>query len=198
VASSRAAESDTLARIIVVARDCFARDGVNKTFMGAVAGRVGIARQTLYAFVAGRRELIQLALTARAKELMDEVQLRSATVPHDMPEDLVEFMAIMVEVTRDDPEFQNLAGGLSRNDAFPFLTGPTPMRDIVLEGMRPLFARADAQQLLRTDRDQVDLAGWVQTVLGPLAARSDLTSETLRETLREYVLPALLAAPKCD
>ncbi len=85
-------------------------------------------------------------------------------------------------------EFRNLSGGLSRNDAFPFLTGPTPMRDIVLDGLGPLFVRADSERLLRDDRTHLDMAGWVQTVLGPLATRGDLTPETLRA----YVLPALL------
>jgi AcrR family transcriptional regulator len=191
-ASSRAIDSDTLVRIVAAARECFARDGVGKTWMATVAGQVGIARQTLYAFVAGRRELIELALIARSREIMDAVRSQAGGLPHEMPEALVEFMAIMVELTRDDPEFRNLSGGLSRNDAFPFLTGPTPMRDIVLDGLGPLFVRADSERLLRDDRTHLDMAGWVQTVLGPLATRGDLTPETLRETLRAYVLPALL------
>lgn len=193
-ASSRAAESDTLSRIVAAARECFGRDGVGKTWMATVAGQVGIARQTLYSFVAGRRELIELALIARSKELMDATRERAAASELPVPEELVEFMAIMVELTRDDREFGELAGGLSRNDAFPFLTGPTPLRAIVLDGLRPLFDRAAAEGLLREDRTQLDLAGWVQTVLGPLATRVDLAPDSLRETLREYVLPALLRA----
>jgi AcrR family transcriptional regulator len=193
-ASSRAADSETLGRIVVAARECFARDGVSKTWMATVAGQVGLARQSLYAFVAGRRELIELALTARASELMAEVSSRADADARPVPEDLVEFMAIMVEVTRDDPEFRDLSGGLSRNDAFPFLTGPNAMRDIVLAGLEPLFDRASAQGFLRTDRDYRDMAGWVQTVLGPLATRVDLTPDALRECLREYVLPALRRA----
>jgi AcrR family transcriptional regulator len=193
-ASSRAAESDTLSRIVAAARECFGRDGVGKTWMATVAGQVGIARQTLYTFVAGRRELIELALIARSKELMDATRDRTAATQLPVPEELVEFMAIMVELTRDDREFGELAGGLSRNDAFPFLTGPTPLRGIVLDGLKPLFDRAAAEGLLREDRTYLDLAGWVQTVLGPLATRADLTSDSLRETLREYVLPALLRA----
>ena len=194
-ASSRAADSDTLARIVAAARECFGRDGVGKTWMATVAGQVGIARQTLYSFVAGRRELIELALIARSRELMDATRVGAASTELPVPEDLVEFIAIMVELTRDDREFRELAGGLSRNDAFPFLTGPTPMRGIVLDGLQPLFDRAAAVGVLREDRTHLDLAGWVQTVCGPLATRADLTAESLRETLREYVLPALLRAP---
>jgi AcrR family transcriptional regulator len=190
--SSRAPDSESLDRVVAAARACFAREGAGKTWMAAVAAEAGMVRQTLYAFVSGRRELIELALIERSKELMELTQARAAKKRHDMPEALVEFMALMVELTRDDVEFGDLAGALSRNDAFPFLTGPSPLRAVVLDGLRPYFAAAQQNGLLRTDRTLEDLAGWVQTVLGPLAARSDLNSDELRDLLREYVLPGLL------
>jgi AcrR family transcriptional regulator len=190
--SSRALDSATLDRVVSAARECFAREGAGKTWMAAVAAEAGMVRQTLYSFVSGRRELIELALIERSKELMELTQARAAKQPQELPEAIVEFMALMVELTREDVEFGDLANALSRNDAFPFLTGPSPLREVVLEGLRPYFDAAQDQKLLRTDRTFEDLAGWVQTVLGPLAARADLDSEELRDLLRAYVLPGLL------
>jgi AcrR family transcriptional regulator len=190
--SSRALDNASLDRVVTAARECFAREGAGKTWMAAVAAEAGMVRQTLYSFVSGRRELIELALIERSKELMELTQARAAKHRREMPEAIVEFMALMVELTRDDVEFGDLAGALSRNDAFPFLTGPSPLRAVVLDGLRPYFEAALEKGLLRTDRTLEDLAGWVQTVLGPLAARADLDSDELRDLLREYVLPGLL------
>jgi AcrR family transcriptional regulator len=162
--------------------------------MATVAADVGMARQTLYTFVAGRRELIELVLIERSKELVAAATAKSAGSSGEMPEALVEFMAVMVELTKADREFGQLAGALSREDAFPFLTGPSPLRALVLEGLRPLFDRAAAEGLLR-ERPYVEMAGWVQNVLVPLAARTDLDPATLRSTLRDYTLPALVITP---
>jgi hypothetical protein len=45
--------------------------------------------------------------------------------------------------------------------------------------------------LLR-DKPVYEMAGWVQNMLVPLAARTDLDAVSLRSTLRDYALPALI------
>lgn len=161
--------------------------------MAAVAIETGMARQTLYSFVAGRRELIELVLTQRSRELMNATR-SVAAIDHLEPLDgLVEFMAVMVELTRDDHEFGELSDALTRHEAFPFLTGPSPLRSVMREGLDPPLDQAEAHGLLRTDRSRDELVAWVQTVLGPLAARNDLDRDSLREVLRTFVLPALVS-----
>jgi AcrR family transcriptional regulator len=180
----------TTDRIVRAARRCFASNGVSATRMSAVAAEAQLARPTLYKFIGSRRELIELALIERCRELLVEMVNRAGPGSGDVREDVIEFLAVMVEVTRGDPEFAELADALPRDNAFGLLSGPSELRSIVQESLKPYFDRAAAQGVLRPiARDE--LTGLAQTVMTPLAARADLDGSGLRQTLCMLLGPAL-------
>lgn len=190
--SSSRSDAETVARIVAAARVCFARDTVAKTWMETVAKEVGMARGTLYTFVSGRKELIELALIARCRELMSEFMLEPGTRVRDVRKAFVEMTAVMVECCRDDPEFQALAGAMSRAHAFAVLAGRSPLRDMVDESLQPLLALAAEKGILRPDLPTQEMSSWVQSALTPLAGRADLDSQSLRRLLMRYLVPALM------
>jgi AcrR family transcriptional regulator len=186
----RAAE--TLDRTVSAARRCFARDGVTRTTIGHVATEAGVARPTIYKIIASRAELLELVLTERLRELVLELDARGASATTtNVAEDLLEYMAVTVEVTRDDPEFNQVAGALPRERAFGFLSGSPALGAMLAQALSPHFDRAEREGLLR-DIDRSQLAALVQIVMTPLAARLDLDAERLRTVLRQLLLPALL------
>jgi AcrR family transcriptional regulator len=190
--SSSRSDRDMVARIVAAARKCFARDTVAKTWMETVAGEVGLARGTLYTFVSGRKELVELALIARCRELTPDFMLEPGTPVDDVPEALVEMTATMVECTRGDAEFVALTAAMSREHAFAVLAGPSPIREMVIEALDPLLRLAREQGSLRPGLPLEEMATWVQSALTTLAGRPDLDASSLRRVLRLYLLPALL------
>jgi AcrR family transcriptional regulator len=177
---------------VAAARTCFRREGVSKTWIATVANEAGIARQTLYTFVGGRRELIELALCERCRELLPIFAQKLGEDRPDTDAALVELMAIMVETCRADTEFVALASAMTREHAFAVLAGSSVLRSLVQDAFRSLFSRAEQEGRLRSDDDQAELAGWIQIILTPLAGRSDLDAASLRRTLRRFALPALV------
>lgn len=184
--------SGTVQRAVSAARRCFARDGVAQTTMAAVAAEAGVARPTLYKTVAGRVELLELVLLERLRELGAEIAAEAgAKRSRGVREDLLEYLAVTVELTRDDAEFNEVAGALPREPAFGFLSGSPVLGWMLAQALEPLFERAEREGLLR-DLSREELAGLAQIVLTPLAARRDLDAEGLRLVLRRLLLPALL------
>jgi AcrR family transcriptional regulator len=160
--------------------------------MHDVAKEACLARQTLYKFVSSREELVELVLAARSTELIPEfVRRRERLWDRPLTDLLVEFLAQVVEVTRDDAEFAMLAGAMKRDQAFAFLAGDSPLRPLVREVLDPVFERAAAEEMLR-DVPRYELAGLAQLVMTPLAAQLDLDAAGIRRILSRLALPALL------
>lgn len=182
----------TTERIVAAARRCFVRNGVAGTRMFEVATEAGLARQTVYKFVANREELVELVLITRSSELLPEIARRLPRLRHlDLGDMLVDFMAQIVELTRDDPEFTELAGSMNRDQAFAFLAGDSPLRALVLQALDPVFDRAESEGRLR-NLSRYELAGLAHLVMTPLAAQPDLDAAGIRRTLSHLLLPALL------
>ena len=189
----RAADTDAMAHLIEAARGCFARDGVRRTRMAAVAQAAGMVRQTVYAFVSSRDELIELALAARMRELIPSIETRIGTDHATVTDAFVDAFAAMADVVRDDPEFNEYAGALGLARALRFLTGSTAPNEVVAEILRPHYDRAAAEDALRPGITLDDVAFWARSVLAPLTLRADVDDAELRRVLRKFALPALLA-----
>lgn len=185
-------KTETIARIVAAARECFGRDGVERTWMATVAAEVGMARQTLYTFVPGRKPLLELALAARCRELMGGFREHLGSGPWDVREELVELMALMIETCRADAEFTALAGAMKRDQAFHVLAGPSRLRPLVVEVFRPLLEQARADGILRPGADDEEIVGWMQTIMTPLTGRSDLDAVHLRRLLAHFAVPAVV------
>jgi AcrR family transcriptional regulator len=188
------ADNDTVDRIVGAARRRFREKTVAKTWMADVADEVGLARQSLYSFVAGRRELVELALVARCSELAPRFMLKPGVVISNVPDAFVEMTATMVECTRGDEEFLALATALPREHLFAVLAGPSRIREMVIDSLAPVLDAAGDRGMLRDSLSRRDMCAWVQTVLTSLAGRPDLDAASLRATLRNYLVPAVLVA----
>ena len=193
VPAAPAAEHDPIARIVTAARECFRERGVAKTRMGLIAERAGMARQTLYDFVANKTEIVDLALADRIGELVAAVRADESAEPaRTLPERLVEVLARAVEVSRDDPEFVSLAAGLDERHAFQYIAGPSRLTDLLTEVAGELIEAGRAQGIVRDDVAPRAIILWLQGMLAALVARDDLGAAELRETLRDFALPAVL------
>jgi AcrR family transcriptional regulator len=188
----RAADTDAMARLVEAARGCFARDGVRHTRMAAVAQAAGMVRQTVYAFVSSRDELIELALATRMRELIPSIEARIGSDQATVSDAFVDAFAAMADVVRHDPEFNEYAGALGLARALRFLTGASAPHEIVVEIVRPRFDRAAAEGMLQPGISLDDVAFWARSVLAPLTLRADVDDAELRQVLRKFALPALL------
>jgi AcrR family transcriptional regulator len=192
VEKPRAADTDAVAQLVAAARGCFMRDGVRRTRMAAVAQAAGMVRQTVYAFVSSREELIELALAARLPELTPAIVERTGTDHATVEDAFVDVFVTMAAVVREDPEFVEYAEALGLARALRFLTGDTAAQDVVMEIVRPQYERAATEGVLRPGISLPDVAFWARTVLAPPALRADVDDAELRRVLRKFALPALL------
>ena len=190
--AAESSESPTLERILESARACFQRNGVRKTRIADIADGAGLVRQTVYDWVASRDELVDLAMAQRIRELGDQVRSRPTNAALAIDEQLVDVLAVMVEVASGDPEFENLARAMPEDHAFAFIAGPSALTDVVEDILEPYFQRARAEGVLRDDLGTRALAEWVQLVLAPLRNRRDLGPDEISRQLRYFLLPALL------
>jgi AcrR family transcriptional regulator len=127
---------EALKPIVAAARRAFLRHGVERTRMADVAREAGVVRQTLYDFVSGREQLIELALLDWCEDLKARPEQSVADAPADLEDALVEFLARAVE------EFAALAKELGPQRTDELLAGPTAVQAIVAESLRPLLERA--------------------------------------------------------
>jgi len=185
-------ESPTRDRIVDAARICFLRDGVRRTTMSHVAEEAGVVRQTLYDWVASKEELVDLAMVRRTRELGELIRARGVDDGLAVGEQIVDLLSAMVQLAGSDPEFELLAQAMPEWHAFAFMAGPSELTDMVEGLLVPFFERARAEGRLREDRGTRALAAWTQSVLAPLRNRADLSPTEIEETLRYFLLPALL------
>ena len=191
-APARGANPENVARLVAAARTCFARHGVQKTRMGHVAEEAGMARQTAYDFVTGLDELVELAVLQRAREIADLVSEQVGRGPRKAAEAMVEHLATLTEITREDPEFAHIADALSRRQALNWIGTSVRMQAILLDNLRPRFEQARRQGVLREEVPEAEMTAWIQTSLSSLLGRADLSPQELRHTIRTFLLPALL------
>jgi AcrR family transcriptional regulator len=188
----RSADAEAVAQLVTAARGCFARDGVRRTRMAAVAQAAGMVRQTVYTFVSSREELIELALAARTRELIPAIVDRIGSDRATVTDAFEDAFAAMAQIVRNDPEFNDYAGALGLARALRFLTGETAAHGMVAEIIRPHYERALGEGVLRSGISLDDCAFWARSVLAPLTLRADVDDAELRRVLRKFALPALL------
>ncbi len=185
-------DPDTLTRIVSAARRLFAQGGVSRTRLEDVAAAAGISRQYLYRFVAGRDELLELVLLQRCRELGDALAAQAHLDTDDVAEALVDHVIAGATIAHD-AEFTQLAEAMKRDRLNTLLTSDdSPLHDINTRAYGPLFARAIAAGLLRTDVSVDSMITWLQGVMTMLAGRSDLDPAAMREVVRRFVLPSLV------
>jgi AcrR family transcriptional regulator len=192
VLAGRVVDSESLTRIVTAARTCFREQGVAKTRMGQIAERAGMARQTLYDFVSGRAEIVDLAIEVRLAELAERITTTRLPVRRDLGERFVDLFCLVVDIVGNDEEYGQLAGSLGEAHAFQFLAGPSALTAVAERAFAPLFDEARRQNRFRDDVPERLIVEWLQSMLATLAARDDLEPGHVRTLLRSFALPAVL------
>jgi len=191
-AARRTAGDEVLAAIVAAARRCFARYGVHRTRMEDVAHEAGVSRPTVYRYVSGRSELIELALVETVREIGERMSAHTETDAPDLRAAFLNGLVASVEVTREDAEFAYLAEAIGRVPLANMLAAPdSDVHAAVVDWLRPLFDRARRDGLLRTDVPEDDVVTWVQGVLVLVTPREDMDAVALREALSRFLLPVV-------
>lgn len=180
------------APIVAAARRCFVRLGVEKTRMEHVAAEAGLARQTLYKYVAGKDELVELALLERCREFSEQLR---PTGPFDvdrLPETLTDLVIASVDLGRHDAEFAYLTEALPQSRLGPLTTSQgSVMHDLVWHAFAPVITASRAAGVLRDEPSDSEIVEWLQGVIALLAPRLDLDEMAQRRRVRLFVLPAM-------
>jgi AcrR family transcriptional regulator len=190
--NGKRSNEEVLARIVAAARKCFAEHGVSKTWIAVIAEEAGMARQNVYAYVSSREELIELAFAARAYELKPIILERLDPHAEDLADAIVECLAVLLEVSIADREFNEYTAGLGVARALQWLTGRGAPHDVVREVMRPYYARAVEEGVIRNNVSLDEVAWWSRNILAPLVVHDELDASHLREVLKKLALPAFI------
>jgi AcrR family transcriptional regulator len=188
---SAAGDSDEVDRVVVAARRCFLRFGLNRTTMDDIAAEAGIGRTGVYRLGLSRRQLSDAAIVARLSEGRDELwPLMDRDL--DFAQILVEGSVAAIEWARHDAELLELVGSTKTTRLHHLLVGRNAMmHDLILSVCRRPFERARAAGQMRRDVTDDRAVDWIQGIYLVLLLRDDLTAEETTQLLRDFLLPAL-------
>ena len=178
--------------IVAAARRCFRRLGVDKTRMEHVAAEAQLSRQSVYRYVSGRDELVELALLERLREFSEELRPAEPVDVDRLPDELVDLMIASVRIGREDDEFRYLTEAIPESRLVPLTTSPhSPAHELVLYTFSPILKAARAAQTLRPGASDSEIVEWLQGLMLVLAPRVDLDEIAQRRRLELFVAPAL-------
>lgn len=184
----------TRERIVDAAEKCFARYGVAKTTVEDIAVAAGMSRATVYrAFAGGRDEVILAVLLADLRRFLDALadRLRGQTSVEDA---IVDGIVDAVAFARDEPRVGLLLAPDAAGHTQAAVAGAAErVLDLCADYVRPQFARAQRQGVLRGD---IDVEGTVEflfrTISSLIALPRARSEEDTRRFLLTYVVPALV------
>lgn len=185
----------TTAGIVNAARAAFARYGVERTRMVDIAKEAQLARQTLYDFVTGREQLIELALVACCGELQQQLDAALADGPTDLRDRFVEVLARAVEIASTDEEFGALAQALPPDAVDRIIGGATAVAALLTKSLRPVLEDADAAGQLRPGVIVDEAGQWLLGVISFALLREHLDAAALRKEFRTYAVPSVFIDP---
>ncbi|TDO10167.1 TetR family transcriptional regulator [Mycobacterium sp. BK086] len=182
---------DTTAGIVTAARAVFIRYGVARTRMADVAKEADLARQTLYDFVSGRDQLIELALVACCGELQQRLDAALADGPTDLRDRFVEALARAVEIASTDEEFGALAAALPSETVDRIIGGATAVQALLAKSLRPVLEEAAAAGQLRAGVKTDEASQWLLGVISFALLRENHDDAALRKEFRTYAVPSV-------
>lgn len=179
--------------ILRAARKTLLLRGVRRTSMGDIAEAAGIPRPTLYEYVAGKDDLIDMVLAQRLKEISEGLA-PIADSAASFAEAVVETSVEAIRVTRADREITNIFATASNRRVHQVIEGPHPeMEKISAAFLEPVFRRGVASGELRSDVSQEQMINWVRAVYSGYIMREDVDVDEVRTMMREFLVPALSA-----
>jgi len=180
--------------VLAAARRTILLRGVRRTSMGDVAEAAGIPRPTLYEFIAGREELIDLVLVTRLREIA--AQVRSvAERATTFEEAIVETSVTAVLTTRNDPEVANIFATAPNRQVHQILEGNNAaMEEITAHFLEPMLAHGRRSGELRTDVAGAQLVAWIRAVYTAFVVKDDADENEVRDMVRTFLIPSLRSA----
>ncbi|GAA1777891.1 TetR/AcrR family transcriptional regulator [Actinomadura chokoriensis] len=186
----------TRERIIDAAEECFRRFGVAKTTVEDIAAAARLSRATVYRSITGGRDELILAVVVRdLHRFLDRLAARLRR-ERSVPEAIVEGALDAIEYVRGEPTIAHFLVPEAAGHMQAAVAGAAEhVLDLCCEYVRPYFAQAQRQRMLRAD---IEVEGTVEflfrIITSLIVMDRDRDAEAQRRFLRTYVVP-VIAAP---
>jgi len=184
-------------RLLDAAEDCLSQFGPQKTSMEDVARAAGMSRATVYRYFENRDALL-LGVASRQSANLAADAISFLAQFDNISDWLVEGLLYTLRELPKRPVFSSLVTSLDSRSATNLLLGSRGLLQIGVNVLRPMFANAKEQGLLRDDIDLDMLIEWLLRVLwtylnAPSQAATD--EEGMRRLFRMMLIPAVLKDP---
>jgi AcrR family transcriptional regulator len=181
-------------RLLDAAEGCLEQFGPQKTSMEDVARAAGMSRATVYRYFENRDALLLGVASRQASSLATEAMsyLSQFSTISDW---LVEGLLFTLREIPKRPVFASLVTSLDSGASGSLFLGSAGLIQIGVNVMRPMFANAQEQGLLRDDIDPEMLIEWLLRMLWTyLNAPSQVATdeEGMRRLFRMMLIPAVL------
>jgi AcrR family transcriptional regulator len=199
-ASTAAAASDDTKtkpvreRLLDAAEGCLTQFGPQKTSMEDVARAAGMSRATVYRYFENRDALL-LGVASRQSANLAADAISYLSRFDNISDWLVEGLLFTLRELPKRPVFASLVTSLDSRASGSLFLGSTGLIQIGVNVLRPMFANAKEQGLLRDDIDLDMLIEWLLRVLwtylnAPSQAAAD--EEGMRKLFHMMLIPAVL------
>jgi AcrR family transcriptional regulator len=181
-------------RLLDAAEGCLQQFGPQKTSMEDVARAAGMSRATVYRYFENRDALLLGVASRQASSLAAEA-VRYLGQFNTISDWLVEGLLFTLREIPQRPVFASLVTSLDSSAASKLLLGSSGMIQIGVNVLRPMFANAKGQGLLREDVDIDMLIEWLLRVLWTyLNAPSQVATDEdgMRKLFHMMLIPAVL------
>ena len=181
-------------RLLDAAEGCLGQFGPQKTSMEDVARAAGMSRATVYRYFENRDALLLGVASRQASDLAAEA-IQYLGNFNTISDWLVEGLLFTLREIPQRPVFASLVTSLDSSAASKLLLGSTGMIQIGVNVLRPMFANAKEQGLLRDDVNIDMLIEWLLRVLWTyLNAPSQVATDedSKRKLFHMMLIPAVL------
>jgi AcrR family transcriptional regulator len=162
--------------------------------MEDVARAAGMSRATVYRYFENRDALLLGVASRQASSLAAEA-ISHLTQFSSISDWLVEGLLFTLREMPNRPVFASLVTSLDSHSSSSLLLGSTGLVQIGVNVLRPMFASAQSQGLLRDEVDPDMLVEWLLRILWTyLNAPSHVATdeEGMRKLFRMMLIPAVL------
>jgi AcrR family transcriptional regulator len=181
-------------RLLDAAEGCLEQFGPQKTSMEDVARAAGMSRATVYRYFENRDALLLGVASRQASSLASDA-INYLAQFNTISDWLVEGLLFTLRELPSRPVFASLVTSLDSRASGNLFLGSTGLVQIGVNVLRPMFANAKEQGLLRDDVDPEMLVEWLLRVLWTyLNAPSQVATdeEGMRKLFRMMLIPAVL------
>ncbi len=179
-------------KVLLCARECFVRYGVEKTRLEDVAIAAGISRPLLYKLFGGRQGLTDAVINAELKLLVEKqsVRMQQHTAFRKI---MVEGIIAGIELARKDTLLMDLLlhSSLQHLPAL-LLDTQQPAHMITLGLWKPYFDKAREAGELPVNIDDNDMMEWLMSIQYLFLMREEVNPERIIQLLNIFLVPVFI------